>query len=78
MPVSSSSIEVGRCFATSDNGVRKVLGIDGDSVTYVVRGRMAFPYWDTNAWRRASKVVFAREACSEVADNWHAAGAPTI
>ncbi len=78
MPISSGSIEVGRCFATSDNGVRKVLGIEGECVTYVVRGRMAFPYWDANAWRKVSKLVFAREACSQVADNWHAAGAATI
>jgi hypothetical protein len=55
--------------------VRKVLELDRDSVTYVVRGKLAFPSWDTTAWKFTSKDVFASEVVSEVLSDWRAAGA---
>ncbi|MEI9901869.1 MAG: hypothetical protein WDN31_19140 [Hyphomicrobium sp.] len=78
MPVSYGSIVVGKCFATPNNDVRKVLGLDGESVTYVVRGKMAFPSWDPAARQTRNRDAFAKEVSAEVPDDWHAAGAPTL
>ncbi len=75
MAIDSCSILVGRCFVTPDDDVRKVLELDRDSVTYVVRGKLAFPSWDTTAWKFTSKDVFASEVVSEVLSDWRAAGA---
>jgi hypothetical protein len=78
MPVSYGAIVVGKCFATPKNDVRKVLVIDRDSVTYVVRGKMAFPSWDPAAWQITSRDAFAKEVNAEVPSDWRGAGAPTL
>lgn len=77
MPVSYGSIAIGKCFATPDNDVRKVLGLDSASVIYVVRGKMAFPFWDPAARLTASRDAFAKEVSAEVSADWRAVGAPT-
>ena len=66
----TGSILVGRCYATLTNDVRRVLAVDGQSVTYVVRGKMAFPSWDPNAWQSTNKQNFASEVRSEVPCDW--------
>ena len=75
MPIESGSILVGRCFVTPDNHVRKVLELDRESVTYVVRGKLAFPSWDTEAWKVTNRDTFAREVSGEVPSDWRAVGA---
>ena len=40
--------------------MRKILEIKGEEVTYVVRGKLAFPSWDQKLWRSTSREAFAR------------------
>ena len=46
MTIVTGSIVVGRCYLTPSSEVRRVLEVDSKTVTYVVRGKMAFPSWD--------------------------------
>jgi hypothetical protein len=68
----TGSILVGRCYVTPANDVRRVLAVDGQSVTYVVRGKMAFPSWDPKARQSTNKQNFASEVSSEVSCDWRA------
>ena len=77
MPVSYGSIVVGKCFATPNNDVWKVLRLDRESVTYVVRGKLAFPSWGSGAWQFIDRETFAKEVNAEVAAHWRAIGAPS-
>ena len=70
MPIESGSIRVGRCYVTPNNDVRKVLEVSSAMVTYVVRGKMAFPSWDAKAWQSTNKQNFASEVSSEVPCDW--------
>jgi hypothetical protein len=66
MAIRSSALTVGRCYATSTNEVRRILQIDAMRVTYVLRGKMAFPAWDKESWLMATKESFALEVSEEV------------
>ena len=70
MPIESGSILIGRCYVTPTNDVRKVLEVSSAMVTYVVRGKMAFPSWDPMAWQSTNKQNFASEVSSEVPCDW--------
>ncbi|GEM_PF-2401304 len=70
MPIESGSILVGRCYVTPTNDVRRVLEVSSAMVTYVVRGKMAFPSWDPKAWQSTNKQNFASEVSSEVPCDW--------
>jgi hypothetical protein len=73
MTVEIGSIAVGKCYSTTKLEVRKVMEIDGQSVSYVLRGKMAFPSWDRLAWHSASRQTFAGEVDTEVPHDWKAA-----
>ena len=60
MAIRYASIAVGKCFTTPTNEVRRIVKIDGMRVTYVTRGKMAFPSWDRHSW------LFATEVSGEV------------
>jgi hypothetical protein len=47
--------------------------IDGQSLSYVVRGKMAFPSWDRQSWHSANRQTFAGEVDNEVPHDWKAA-----
>jgi hypothetical protein len=66
MAIRYASIAVGKCYMTSTNEVRRIVKIDGMRVTYVTRGKMAFPSWDRHSWLFASKESFATEVSGEV------------
>ncbi len=70
MAVEPGSIVVGRCYATPSSEVRRVLEIEGQTVRYVVRGKLAFPSWDKNVWQSTSKESFAKEVSREVPCDW--------
>ena len=70
MTVETGSISVGKCYLTDKLEVRKVMEIDGQSVSYVLRGKMAFPSWDRLSWHSASKHTFAGEVDSEIPHDW--------
>jgi hypothetical protein len=55
MPTETGSILVGRFYLTHSNSVRRVLEVDGKTVTDVVRGKLAFPSWDKTSWPSASR-----------------------
>jgi hypothetical protein len=78
MPVSYAEIAIGKCFAMPNNDVRQVVGLDRGSVSYVVRGKLAFPSWDPAAWQITSQDVFAKEVSAEVTADWRSAGAGTL
>jgi hypothetical protein len=71
MTVEAHSISVGRCYVTHNNEVRQVLEIDGQKLTYVARGKLAFPAWDHDLWRLTTKETFARDVEREVPCDWH-------
>jgi len=70
MAVETNSIGVGRCYVTHASEVRKVLEIDGQKLTYVVRGKMAFPSWDREMRRSTTMEIFARDVEREVSCGW--------
>jgi hypothetical protein len=72
MRVESVSISVGKCYSTAKLEVRKVIEIDGQNVAYVLRGKMAFPSWDRQAWHSASRQTFAGEVDRVVSHAWKA------
>lgn len=68
MPVEPSAIGVGRCYVTHTGEVRKVLLIEGQKqLTYIARGKLAFPIWDAEARRITTREAFALEVEREVA-----------
>lgn len=66
MPVEAKAIMVGRCYVTHAREVRKVLEIDGQKLTYVARGKMAFPSWDREMRRTTTTDTFALDVEREV------------
>jgi hypothetical protein len=70
MAVEASSISVGRCYVTHDREVRKVLEIDGAKLTFVARGKLAFPTWDREMRHTTTREAFAREVEREVPCDW--------
>ena len=72
MMVDVNSISVGRCYVTANREVRQVLELDGQKLTYVARGKMAFPAWDQELQRHTTKDTFARDVEREVPCDWHA------
>jgi len=72
MPVEASSLCVGRCYLTHAREVRKVLEIEGQKLTYVARGKLAFPTWDRDMRRATTPESFAKEVEREVPCDWRA------
>ena len=70
MAISSGAIRLGHCYVTSGGDVRKIIEIKGEQVTYVVRGKLAFPSWDQKLWRSTSRDAFAHEVKAEVPYDW--------
>jgi hypothetical protein len=70
MPISAGSIRLGHCYITPSNAVRKVIEIDGMAVTYVARGKLAFPTWDRRLWQTTDREAFAREVTQKVPCDW--------
>jgi len=70
MAVTSGSLTVGHCYVTPLDDVRKIVELDGSLVSYVVRGKLAFPAWDKQRWVSATKDAFAREVAREVPCDW--------
>jgi hypothetical protein len=71
MAVELSAISVGRCYVTHNREVRKVLEIEGQTLTFVVRGKLAFPTWDHEMRRITTTETFARDVEREVPCDWH-------
>lgn len=72
MTVETNLIGVGRCYLTPQGEVRKVLEIEGQKLTYVARGKLAFPSWDRDLCRDTTTETFARDVEREVPCDWHA------
>ena len=66
MPVSTKSLQVGRCYRTAEAEVCKIVAFDGSRVIYVVERNGICPTWNKAAWRAMSRVDFAQEADREV------------
>jgi hypothetical protein len=71
MAMTSGALRVGHCYVTPSNEMRKIVEFDGGHLSYVVRGRMAFPSWDKERWRSTTKDVFAGEVTAEVSCDGH-------
>lgn len=72
MMVEAKSVCIGRCYVTHDREVRKVLDIEDVRLTYVTRGKLAFPSWDQELWRVTTRDAFASEVEREVPCDWSA------
>jgi hypothetical protein len=65
MAVNARSLATGKCYATSTTGIRRVLEIKGDQVTYDVRGKKARqPTWGSRATEDVA--TFAADVDREV------------
>jgi len=71
--IAADAIGAGRCYVTPNREVRKVLEIDGARLTYIVRGRLAFPAWDAELRRLTTTETFARDVEREVPCDWRPA-----
>lgn len=58
MSIPPENIQVGKCFATRGNQVRRVLGIEGGKVTYEARG----PKMRRGRWPSRATVVLGKFA----------------
>ncbi len=47
MPLTAQEVIKGQCYATSNNQHRRVIDIDGDTVTYESRGGNVSNEWNT-------------------------------
>lgn len=63
MPISESKISEGKCFVTSTFQVRRVIAVNGDTVTYESRGKRARG-WSSR--QDAKKATFASAVEREV------------
>ena len=70
MPINAGSIRLGHCYATAAGDVRKVIKVQADIITYVNRGKLAFPTWDKQKWRTTVRDTFAYEVTREVPCDW--------
>jgi hypothetical protein len=70
MPINAESIRLGHCYATAGGDVRKVIELQSDIITYVIRGKLAFPTWDKAKWRTTPRETFAYEVGREVPCDW--------
>ena len=66
MSITSISLHLGACYITTENDLRKIVEFDGNSLCYVVRGRMAYPSWDKQRWLSMTLQAFATEVLREV------------
>jgi len=73
MPINAGSIRLGHCYATAGGDVRKAIEVQGDNITYVVRGKLAFPTWDKASWHSVPRDWFATQARAK----YRATGSPT-
>jgi hypothetical protein len=65
MAVNARSLATGKCYAMSTTGIRRVLGIKGDQVTYEVRSEKARePTWGSKG--TVDVATFAEDADREV------------
>jgi hypothetical protein len=70
MTVETNSICVGRCYVTHKREVWRVLNLEGRRLTYVARGKLAFPSWDQEMWRVTTTEAFAKDVEREVPCDW--------
>jgi hypothetical protein len=71
MAVTSSSLRVGQCYVTALDEVRKIVELDGSLVSYVVRGKLAFPAGIRNcgAWPPGKRLPErSRAKCRAIGD----------
>jgi len=66
MPINAGSIRLGHCYAIAGGEVRKVIEVQSQTITYVARGKLAFPTWDRGTWRIISRETFAYEVARAV------------
>jgi hypothetical protein len=72
MPIDTDAIRLGHCYATAAGDVRKIIDVTAGIITYVNRGKLAFPTWDAKKWHAINRAVFAREVLREVSCDWQA------
>jgi hypothetical protein len=70
MSINAGAIRLGHCYVTAGGELRKVIDAQGEMITYVVRGKLAFPTWDKQRWRIESRGGFAHEVAREVSCDW--------
>jgi hypothetical protein len=70
MPINAGAICLGHCYVTAGGEVRKIIETKAAIITYVVRGKIAFPTWDPGEWHYSNREVFAQEVTHEVPCDW--------
>jgi hypothetical protein len=73
MPINAGSIKLGHCYATAGGAVLKVIDVQGEMITYLIRDKLASPTWATQKSRTATLQTFALEVAREVPCDWQRA-----
>jgi hypothetical protein len=73
MPINAGSIKLGHCYATAGGALLKVIDVQGEMISYLIRDKLASPTWNTQKSRAATLQTFALEVAREVPCDWQRA-----
>ena len=69
MPIDPRSIQPGHCYVAG-RVVFKVIDVQGEMITYVLRDKLEFPTEDRKKWRTVTRQTLALELAREVPCDW--------
>ena len=72
MPIDPKSIQPGHCYV-ADRVVYKVIDMQREMITYVIRDNLEFPTEDRKKWRTVTRQTLALVVAREVPCDWQPA-----
>ena len=69
MPISPNSIQQWHCYLAA-RVVYKVIDMQGEMITYVIRDKLEFPTLDRKKWRTVTRMTFSLVVDREVPCDW--------
>jgi hypothetical protein len=69
MPIKPNSIQQWHCYLAA-RVVYKVIDMQGEMITYVIRDKLEFPTQDRNKWRTVTRMTFSLVVEREVPCDW--------
>jgi len=72
MPIDPKLIQLGHCYV-ADRVVYKVIDVQREMITYVIRDHLEFPTEDRKKWRSVTRQTFALVVAREVPCDWQPA-----
>ncbi len=69
MPIKPNSIQQWHCYLAA-RVVYKVIDMQGEMITYVIRDKLEFPTQDRKKWRTVTRFTFSLVVEREVPCDW--------